>query len=348
MLEKQIMIIGNSKMGKTRGILFPEVEEKIKEGKNLLILDSKEEYYPRFAKELKENGYTIKVCNFKNLKHSDGFDPLSYPYYLYHNGEMDDAIEMIKDFGKTLFQPDHKGDPFWENSASDFFTGLVLLLFKLAKKEEVHFASLANLLLACNSMEYTNLKEYIKTLDIMDPIYIATSPTLFAPPETRDSIIAVIKQALNNYFLRPTLLQSFQNEKIHLEQLKDTKTALFVISYSPLDSLTSTFISQVYKVIEKEDLDYVFVLDNLSDVRKLQSIEDILYTASYKKLQFYGVSKTDKMKEKYPPHVFENVEKIIKVEEKIKTEERTDSYPYPTLTEKPLSIFQIDKALKNK
>ena len=51
---KTILLEGKTESGKTRGILFDEVEKMIAKEENLLILDSKAEYYNNFYKALLE------------------------------------------------------------------------------------------------------------------------------------------------------------------------------------------------------------------------------------------------------------------------------------------------------
>lgn len=348
MKEKQIAISGPSKSGKTRKILFPEVKEKIKEGKSLFIVDSKEEYYPYFREELIKNNYQVKILNFIEPLNSDGWDPLAYPYFLYQQNQIDKAIELIKDFSHILFESDRPRDPFWENCASDYLTGIILVLFKLGNKETVHFSSLINLI---NDGEkpYQNstyLKTYISQLDPMDPAYIAVSTTLFSPTETKESILSVVKQQLNSYFLRPNLLQSFQYGKINLSESSKEKTAYFLISYSPLERLSTAFIQQLYKAVEKDDLNYSFILEDIDSMREIPDMKAMLYSSTYKKLQLYGTSKQNSSFP-YRPHTFEGVEKKISLTttyEEVETEPK--SVVYPTLETGPLHIFTFQDYYK--
>ena len=52
MKNNTILVIGKGKTGKTRNILFNELDKKIKDGDNLVILDSKYEYYNHFYNKL--------------------------------------------------------------------------------------------------------------------------------------------------------------------------------------------------------------------------------------------------------------------------------------------------------
>ena len=78
MKEKSINIIGKSKTGKTRNVLFNEMREEIKNNNSLLIYDENLEYYNNFAEELKNNDYKVEVVNFKDSLHSNGWNPMEY------------------------------------------------------------------------------------------------------------------------------------------------------------------------------------------------------------------------------------------------------------------------------
>ena len=132
MNENVMKIIGKSNTGKTRKILFEQVNEEIKKGNNLFIVDNKQEYYNNFYDELTNKGYDIKVVNFKEPLKSNGWDPIEYVNYLYKNNELDKTIEKIKSIGLKIFSK-IDFDPFWSQMSSDYFTGVVLSLIKITR-----------------------------------------------------------------------------------------------------------------------------------------------------------------------------------------------------------------------
>ena len=97
-MKNTISVIGKSKTGKTN-ILFNEVSKKINDGDNLLILDTKLEYYNHFYNELKNNEYKIQVVNLSEPLKSDGWNPL------YENSEdfknaIDHYLQTCKDLNQ--------------------------------------------------------------------------------------------------------------------------------------------------------------------------------------------------------------------------------------------------------
>ena len=131
------LIIGELESGKTRGIMFPEVKSLIKEEKNLFIIDNKEEYYPRFKNELENNGYKVWVINLRNPLKSNTFNILEYPYSLYKNGNKDIAISLVTSISENIcINKNSESDMFWDNSAANYLTSLILILFEKGAEDE--------------------------------------------------------------------------------------------------------------------------------------------------------------------------------------------------------------------
>ena len=205
------LIIGKINSGKTTGILFSEMKKSIANNENLFILDEKEEYYKTFKQELDNNGYKVYVLNLKDTYKSNSFNPLIVPYNYYKSGNIDKTIEAIAELGLEIFKTDNPNiDPFWENSAADYFTALTLILFKEGKIGEINLGSIQTMItLGEKKLDNTSvIRKYFDNLDIKDIIYKSGSSVVYAPVDTRESIISVMKQKLNIYCLREQLLNN--------------------------------------------------------------------------------------------------------------------------------------------
>lgn len=355
MKENTINIIGKSNTGKTRNILFKEVESEIKNERNLLIVDYKEEYYNQFGQTLKDKGYIVDVINFKSPLKSNGWEPLEYANYLYNNGEIDKAIEMIKKIGLSIFKCGKNEDPFWTQSSADYFSGLALILMKIAKEtrnlDYLSFGSIYNMI-NDGEKKYKDsniIKEYCKELNIMDPAYIAVSPTIFAPIDTKDSILSVMKQQLNNYFMRPQLLQSFYNNGFKVSELKNhQKTATFIIGYNPVNPLTNLLIEYIYDLVINNNINMTFILDNFDSLDKLNNIEEMIEIANEGKIKLYITNKNmDKSIYKYNKFTFSEIEKNIKLENIYEEEVHMLNCELPNLENKQPNYIQFEEYVKN-
>ncbi len=324
MNENVIKVIGKTNTGKTRKILFELVKEEISKDKNLLIVDKNLEYYNHFYDELISKGYNIKVINFNEPLKSNGWDPIQYISYLYKNKKIDKAIEKIKQMGLYLFPQECSGsDPFWSNMAANYFIGAVLSLIKITNEtkndNECTFTSIYNIINDGEILfdDKLLMKKYLENIDSMDPIYIALSPIVLAPRDTRESILSVVKQNLNNLFLRPELLQSFYNNEFKVSDI-NAKTAIFVINYNPIKFLSNILIEQVYDYTINNNINMTFVLDNFDSLSKIDSLEDMIESANEEKNKlFIGLKNEEKILNLYNKYIFSDIEKVIKLNEKL-------------------------------
>ena len=205
--KKNLIVDGDMISGKTTNVLFPLVEEMINKEESMMILDSKEEYINEYYDKLKENNYNIITINLRNFDNSDGWNPLEYSYSLYKEGNLDKAQEYLEKIGKTIFYERPKADPFWDNAASDFMTGVTLGLFEDAKEEEINFNSINTIF---NDSKATGalidyITMYFNMKDKKSAPYVFASTTFLAPKETRDSILSIAKQGLRPFVSKEKL-----------------------------------------------------------------------------------------------------------------------------------------------
>ena len=295
------LIIGEVNTYKTTGVMFKEVINSIKNGENLLILDNKNEYFGTFENELDNNNYNILVFNLDNPYKSNSFNPLLVPYKYYKEGNKDKAVEMIKEIGLEIFKADnHYSDPFWENSAADYFMALVLILFKEGKEEEINLGSIQVMV-----SKSDNITKYFDSLDVLDSIYIAGSTTVYAPVETRGSIISVMKQKLNDFCVREMLFNNLLGNDIDLANIKD-KTAIFIVCNEKINKLGNILIDELVNASIDKNIKFTFFLDDLCDVPVLLELNKML---DKKMKLFVTVRSLEELEDKYGKYIkskFEN------------------------------------------
>lgn len=76
------LYVGTTGSGKTTGCVEPQLRaiSSQKNKPNLFVTDPKGELFDRNARHLKENGYELFIMNFKDLSHSDRWNPLTELY----------------------------------------------------------------------------------------------------------------------------------------------------------------------------------------------------------------------------------------------------------------------------
>lgn len=308
------LIIGKKNTGKTRNILFNEVKNSIKNNENLCIFNTRDEYYRTFSKELKEKEYKVLTLNLSDATKSNGYNPLLVPYELYKEGNLDLSISMVNNLALEIFKDDNSNaDPFWANMASNYFTGLVSILFKEGKEEEINLGSIQVMMSHGEEKinETTYLKKYLENVDVTNTIYTLLSPIVFAPVDTKGSIISVAKQKLNLYMLREQLLNLLNTNEINLKKLTN-KTAIFIIGKNGINDIANILINQL---VEIETIPFTYILDNFDELRKLMSLDNLVKNASYTGNRVYvAIHNEEELKEKYGKYIIDNFEIIMNME----------------------------------
>ncbi len=347
--DRTNLLIGKSGSGKTAGILLKEMQEMISKEENILVLDNKEEYYRTFGKTLTEKGYNVYVLNLKNAKKSNGFNPLSLPYYYYKNNESSTMIQTINSLGHNIFKSDNpNNDPFWENSASDYFTSLTLTLFKEGEEKEINIGSVANIIDKGNCQDNKEgiFSQYLNSLDPLNTIYIAGSGTEFAPYETKASILSVLKQKLNLFLMREDILNVLTTNELEINKLND-KCAIFIIGDYDLNNLANILIGQLFTYIKNTKIKFNFILDNFDTLPLLYDIKEMINDASYYDLKLYlAIKDINEMESLYGKFVFSHMDNIINVNNTQETMEIGDYNEYPILEKSNTKYFDIAKLKK--
>lgn len=305
------LIIGKINTGKTRGILFNEVNNAIKNNENLLIFNDRDEYHITYSKKLKDAGYNVLTLNLKNPSKSNGYNPLLVPYLLYKNNKKDESISMINNIALEIFKTDNRDtDPFWQNMASNYFSGLALILFNEANEAEINIGSIQTMMMQSENKfnDSTYMKEYLKNLDITNPIYILLSSVVFAPNDTRGSILSVVKQKLNLYVAREQLLNLLNTNEINLTKINE-KTAIFIIGKEDINDIANIFIDQI---VNSGNSSFTYIFDNLDSLKEVLSLKELLKDASYNKNKvFASVHSEEAIKEKYGNLVTDSFQNIL-------------------------------------
>lgn len=318
------LIIGEVNTYKTTGVMFNEVINSIKNGESLLVLDNKNEYFGTFKSELDKNNYNTLVLNLDDAYKSNSFNPLMLPYKYYKEGNRDKVVEMIKELGLEIFKTDnHYSDPFWENSAADYFMALVLILFKEGKEEEINLGSIQVMV-----SKSDNITKYFDSLDVLDSIYIAGSTTVYAPVDTRGSILSVMKQRLNEFCVREMLLNNLLGNDIDLYNIKE-KTAIFIIGNEKINRLGNILIDELVNVSIDNNIKFTFFLDGICDVPAILEFNRIL---DKKMKLFVTVRSLEELEDKYGKYIigkFENCVKSVDVVDKDNLINIGNSKDYP-------------------
>ena len=275
------LVVGSTGSGKTQSVTLPILKLSMLAGESFLVNDPMAELYTKNAKKLEDEGYNVILLNFDDPKYGNSWNPLKLPYDLYQEGDKDRAMKLIEDIGYYLFADINiNTDPFWTNTAIDYFTGLVLYLFEHGKTEEINMLSVSNLSTDINKLDS---KKFVETIDKDSSIVLCLSGTLLAPPETKGSILSVFNQKMRTYITRESLTNMLSNSDFDIMNIRKRKTAIFVVSKAShyVNSFISLLISQVIETISlsnKKDKFFNIIID---DFDELVPFNDFARTLNY-------------------------------------------------------------------
>ncbi len=251
--ESHNIIIGSTGSGKTQDIVHPMVKALARKGESMVITDPKGEIYEEAAGLLKSKGYNIVVLNFREPQKGNCWNPLALPYELYKNGNTDKAMELLDDVAANILYEEGNKDPFWEKTAADYFVGLTLGLFEDAKPEQININSVS-LMTSIGEEKYgprsTYIKEYFNGKDPSSASYISASGTVFAPEETKGSILSTMRQKIRIFASRENLSEMLARSDFDMSTIGTEKTAIFIViqdEKKTYHALATIFIKQCYE-----------------------------------------------------------------------------------------------------
>ena len=300
--EDHYLVMGATGSGKTVIVAKPMIKLLAKHNESMILTDPKGELYEETAELLKAEGYNIITLNFRDPQHGNAWNPMSLPYQLYKEGNQDKAIELLDDLAlNILYEEKNSGDPFWEKTAADYFTGLALGLFEDATPEQVNLNSL-NLMSSLGEERFGGpnnnyIKEYFNGKDPSKPAYINASGTVFTADETKQGIIATFKQKIKLFSSRDNLSEMLSYSDFDMRNIGRNKTAVFLIvqdEKKTLHPLATIFIKQCYETlidVAQESggkLPYRtnFILDEFANMPPLKDVTTMVTAARSRLIRF--------------------------------------------------------------
>ena len=208
--EYHSLVIGATGSGKTQTVILPMVYNLAKARESMIITDPKGEIYEKTSNMLRAKGYQILLLNFRDPQNGNAWNPMTLPYEMYKKGNQDKAIELLDDLAlNILYEEKNSGDPFWEKSGADYFSGLALGLFEAADESQINLNSM-NLMSNLGEERFGGpnnnyIKEYFNMKDPSRPAYVNASGTVYAPDETKGGVLSTFKQKVKLFSSRDNL-----------------------------------------------------------------------------------------------------------------------------------------------
>jgi len=375
--EYHNLVIGSTGSGKSQTVVEPMVELLIKKGESMIITDPKGELHRAAAEYLKQRGYNVVVLNFREPQRGNAWNPLTLPYQYYKDGNFDKATELLDDVAiNILYDPNNKsGDPFWEKSAADYFSGLALGLFEDAKPEEINLNSINYMSTVGEDKMGANtyIKEYFTLKGEQSNAYVFASNTINAPSETKGGILSVFRQKIRIFASRENLSEMLAYSDFDMRDIGKEKTAVFIVIHdekTTYHGLATIFIKQCYETLidvaqqngGKLPFRTNFILDEFANMPPLKDVTTMVTAARSRAIRFtFIIQNFAQLKSVYGNEDAETIkgncgnlvylistelaalEEISKMcgEVKSKSDDKTASTPLVTVTDlQKLKLFQ--------
>jgi len=299
--ENHSMIIGATASGKTTAIVDPLVYSLAKKGESMIITDPKGEIYKNHGQMLRDRGYNVIVLNFRDPIMGSSWNPLALPYELYKEGNIDKSVELLEDVAANILTGDKTDDPFWQNNASDYFSGITLGLFEDATDEsQVNLNSIGYM--ATTGEEKLGVTQYIKEYFNLkgeaSSASIFASSVVNAPSETKGGVVSVFRQKIRLFSSRDNLSEMLSKSDFDMRKIGKEKTAVFLVIHdekTTYHALATIFIKQCYETLidsaykEKDGklpFKTNFILDEFANMPKLKDVTSMVTAARSRAIRF--------------------------------------------------------------
>lgn len=227
------MIYGMTGSGKTRRLLIYYIIACALAHESMIIPDIKGELSSgslssKIRGVLESEGYRCLFLDFRNMM-SDGFNVLEIPYHLYKQDMQGEAQQLISDLANNLGEIYNgtKADPFWQETATQAFEGVVGLLMEVCEDIDYMNFQTIQTYLSEKSCEYLD-----KTVDLLNQnslVLTKLRAVLAEPDRTKFSTLATLNTFITPFLSNEKLSKMLSRSTFDIDCLYKEKTALFMI-----------------------------------------------------------------------------------------------------------------------
>ena len=250
-LTDNVLLVGSSGTGKSEKFILPNL---LMMNCNYVIVDTNNDLLKETGGVLKDNGYTIKFFNLKNIKHSNTYNPL---YYIENDVDVFDFIDCL--FDSTNIEV----KKHYEDCERALLSSLILYLKKYRPENEQTLESVCKLLRATSNDGYKSpLDRIFGELETRDPDSIALKQykTFKLASDTIQNNVIYITSSRLQYFNFEEYQNLTNTNNIDFYDIQNEKFAIFVVlpeNESSKNFLFNVFFSQLNSFIFKDHTKFI-------------------------------------------------------------------------------------------
>ena len=286
-LNNNVLVVGTSGSGKTRGIVIPNL---LQASGSYIISDPKGNLYQSYHRDLKKKGYRICKLDFTNPEKSDHYNFFEYIH------SFQDIIKIAHMIMGEKFNENYKFDPFWNQASELLLTAVIGYIYYYFPKKDRTIRSIFSLIEEANieeegSIRGTELDRRMRRVEACDPdSYVHKYYKKFkvGASKTLQSILIMITAALGR-FDSPEINEFMKEDTIQITKIGREKTALFVVvsdTDRSMDNLVNLFFTQALNELclyadtkcdnYRLPIDVRFILDDFATNCKIDNFERII------------------------------------------------------------------------
>ncbi len=262
-LNNNVLVVGGPGTGKSRGIVIPNI---LQHNTSFVVTDPKGELLYKTGESLRKAGYHVKCFNLDEKEYSCGYNPFRYI-------RSDDQVLVLVDclIKNTVDSKAGKGDLFFAKAEQALFLAIFYYIYYFCTDEEKNMRQVMILLSEAEVNEQDrNFKSKLdKRFDEVkngtgraaahgaDPNHVCVrSYNIFKQGTGKTAKSILISAQVR---LAPFNIAAVENltmhDDVHLEEIGDSKQALFVIIPSGETSfnfLASMMYTQLFSTLYKQ------------------------------------------------------------------------------------------------
>ncbi|MCL2665785.1 MAG: type IV secretory system conjugative DNA transfer family protein [Defluviitaleaceae bacterium] len=317
--DTHTLIFGSTGSKKTRLFGMPLINILAMAGESFITTDPKGELFNKTSGLVEARGYKMIVLNFRDLKQSDCWNPLTLPYELYHSGKTDEAISLLNDLLTALAEPQRKGakDPYWITMAYAHALASILFFIDTASAKEANFFNFANFFSSYSSPEETErIFKHIADSSIAAINYKSILTNKEAK-STFGNVSSGVSTMFSSFITQKTLGKVLSMSSFDIRNFGKTKTAVYLIvpdEKSTLHFLVTIFIKQIYEALidiahqlenKKLPVRVNFVLDEFANIPTIPDMTSMISAARSRNMRFFLFAQSlFQLKQKYKDDIY--------------------------------------------
>jgi len=312
--DTHTLVFGSTGSKKTRLFGMPLINFFALAGESFIATDPKGELYAKTSGLVEAKGYKTQVLNFRDLGQSDFWNPLRWPYEVYHSGKKDEAVLLLNDFLNALIAPLRKGgkDLYFVELGSSMTLAFLLFFIETATPEEANIYNLANFCVSNSTPEKT---EEIAKFMAEGSIASVNLKGVLANKEAKSTfgnVAAYLPAMLNSFVIQKKLCKVLSQSSFGVLDVGRQKTAIYIImpdEKTTFHFLVTAFIKQTYEALihvaqqqgdKKLPVRVNFLLDEFGNIPAIPDMAAMVTAARSRNMRFFIMAQgMRQLREKY-------------------------------------------------